>query len=145
MQQDRSLMFVQEIERGLYGRSYAWEGKSEQVFDFGEVVVHAQPEFAVALCLRFTPIQIEERLNEIIHQTDRHGTANLCDAFTLPEARRRGVYLSLVAHRLAFAREQGCTLAVTRANTRTSAPILIKRGFKPVCSFLVLARHRSHT
>lgn len=70
---------------------------------------------------------------------ESNGTANLCDAFTLPEARRQGVYLSLVAHRLAWARQQGSTLAVTRANTQTSAPILIKRGFKPMCSFFVLA------
>jgi predicted GNAT family acetyltransferase len=67
-----------------------------------------------------------------------NGTANLCDAFTLPEARGRGVYLSLVAHRLAEARKHGSTLAVTRANTRTSAPILMKRGFIPICSFFVL-------
>lgn len=253
MQRDR---LIQEVEHGLYGRSYAWEGKPEQIFDFGEVVVHSQPGLAVALCLRFATNQIEQRLDEIITQLAPHvqrclwvigpntqppdlearllarqfvrtaelqglvledlsswnasnvavvvealswenvedyaivctprsradlrteqlayarrylasapkeiqifvarldgrfagyallrmepdGTANLCDAFTLPEARGRGVYLSLVAYRLAWARQQGSTLAVTRANTQTSAPILIKRGFRPVCSFFVLAR-----
>lgn len=70
---------------------------------------------------------------------EANGTANLCEAFTLPQARGQGVYLSLVAHRLAWAKERGSTLAVTRANTRTSAPILLKRGFKPVCHFFVLA------
>lgn len=255
MQQNHRLnMFVQEIEHGLYGRTYTWEGKPEQVLDLGEVIVHAQPKFALVLCLCFTSAQIDERLDQIIHQIEEHfvqqqlwvigpntqpadlearliargftrkselkglvlddlsvwsannpevvveplswenaddyatmcsplnnkamcaeqllyahrylqsspreihifiarleghpagyallrlepnGTANLCDAFTLPEARGRGVYLSLVAHRLAVARKQGSTLAVTRANTRTSAPILMKRGFTPMCSFFV--------
>jgi hypothetical protein len=27
--------FIQEIERGLYNRSLAWEGKPEQIFDLG--------------------------------------------------------------------------------------------------------------
>ncbi len=251
MQQHR---LIQEVERGLYGRSYTWEGKPEQIFDFGEIVVHTQPGLAVALCLRFSTDQVDRRLDEIITQVAPHvqrclwvigpstrpldleerllsrhfvrtaqlqgliledlstwntsnaavvvealslenaedyaticsppnnaairaqqlayahhylqsfpkeihifiarlegrpvgyallrmeanGTANLCEAFTLPEARGHGVYLSLVAHRLAWARQQGSTLAVTRANTQTSAPTLIKRGFKPVCSFFLL-------
>jgi Acetyltransferase (GNAT) family len=256
MQQNQRLnRFVQEIEHGLYGRTYTWEGKPEQVVDLGEVVVHAQPKFALILCLRFTSPQIDARLDHIIHQIEGHfvqrqlwvigphtqpadlearliargftrkselkglvlddlsiwsannpdvaveplswenaddyatmcsplnnqamcaeqrlyahrylqsspreihifiarlegrlagyallrlepnGTANLCDAFTLPEVRGRGVYLSLVAHRLAVACKHGSTLAVTRANTRTSAPILMKRGFVPICSFFVL-------
>src|ERR1700756_3879096 len=65
MQQHR---LVQEIERGLYGRSYTWQGKPEQIFDFGEVVVHNQPGLAVALCYRFSTDQIEQRLDEIIIQ-----------------------------------------------------------------------------
>ncbi|HEX6481167.1 MAG TPA: GNAT family N-acetyltransferase [Ktedonobacteraceae bacterium] len=255
MQQNQRLnQFVQEIEHGLYGRTYTWEGKPERVLDLGEVVVHAQPNFALVLCLCFTSPQINQRLDHIIYQIEKHfvqrqlwvigphtqpadlearltargftrkselkglvledlslwsannpevvveplswenadayaamcspdnntargaeqllyayrylqsspkeihifiarlegrpagyallrlepnGTANLCDAFTLPEARGRGVYLSLVAHRLAEACKHGSTLAVTRANTRTSAPILMKRGFTPICSFFV--------
>lgn len=260
MQQNQRLnRFVQEIEHGLYGRTYTWEGKPEQVLDLGEVVVHAQPQFALVLCLCFASAQIDERLDHITHQIEKHfvqrqlwvigphtqpadlearltargftrkselkglvlddlsfwtannpevvveplswenaeayaamcspynnramgaeqllyahrylqsspkaihifiarlegrpagyalvrlepnGTANLCDAFTLPEARGRGVYLSLVAHRLAEARKHGSTLAVTRANTRTSAPILMKRGFMPICSFFVFTKQK---
>ena len=66
---------------------------------------------------------------------EAHGIANLCEAFTIPQARGQGVYLSLLAYRLAFAQEQGCTIAVTRANIQTSAPTLVKRGFEPVCRF----------
>jgi hypothetical protein len=239
----------------MYERLYAWEGKPEQIFDFGEVVVHTQPGLATALCFRFSPVQVETRLDEIIKRVEPHvqrclwiigpntqpsdleerfiarnftrtaelqglaldnfslwntnnsavsveplswenvedyatlcspptneairaeqltyahrylqfshkeiqifvarleghlvgyallrmepsGTANLCEAFTLTAARGRGVYLSLVAHRLAVAKEQGSMLAVTRANIQTSAPTLEKRGFKRVCCFFVLA------
>ncbi len=59
--------------------------------------------------------------------------ANLCNALTAPEFRRRGVYTSLVAHRLTLAREAGCTAAIIMARTTTSSPILVKRGFVPVC------------
>lgn len=261
MQQNPDLnRFVQEIEHGIYGRTYTWEGKPEQVLDLGEIVVHAQPRFAVVLCLRFTSTQIDERLDDLVNQIEQrfeqrrlwvigprtqptdlearllargftrrselkglvlddlsrwrvnnnpeivveplswenadayaamcsphedetmraaqflyaqrylqlspkamhifiarlngrpvgyglvrlepHGTANLCDAFTLSEARGRGVYLALVTHRLGFASQQGCTLAVTRANTRTSAPILMKRGFVPLCSFFILTNQQ---
>jgi hypothetical protein len=260
MQQHQRLnRFLQEIEHGLYERSYAWEGKPEQVLDLGEVVVHAQSKFALVLCLCFPSAQVDERLDHLISQVEKHfvqrqlwvigphtqpadldarltargfsrqselkglvlddlslwrsnnpevvveslswenadayaamcsphnnttmraeqllyahrylqsspkeihifiarledrpagyallrlepnGTANLCDAFTLPEARGRGVYLSLVAHRLGIASTQGSILAVTRANTRTSAPILMKRGFIPICSFFVFTNQK---
>jgi len=59
--------------------------------------------------------------------------AYLRSALTGAEFRRRGVFLSLVAHRLALARAVGRTVAVVQAMTTTSAPILMKRGFKPVC------------
>ena len=71
-----------------------------------------------------------------------NGVAYLRNAMTVPALRNRGVYLSLVAHRLAVARTMGCTSAVLQAQTATSAPILIKRGFKPVCRFVGLARKR---
>lgn len=71
-----------------------------------------------------------------------NGVAYLRNAMTVPAFRNRGVYLSLVAHRLAVARTMGCTSAVLQAQTVTSAPILIKRGFKPVCRFVGLARKR---
>lgn len=59
--------------------------------------------------------------------------AYLRTAMTVAEFRRRGVYLSLVAHCLAIARAAGCTAAVVQAMATTSAPILMKHGFKPVC------------
>lgn len=257
MSQKRSHLLIQAIERGWYDRSYTWEGKPEEVFDLGEVVVRTQPGMAFALRPRFSSPQIEERLDEIIDQIqhliqpclwvigpntqppdlqerlrargfiavrelqglvlddiaawstnnpeitveplswenvedyatlcsspnngvtlvrdeqltyarrylqfskreihifiarlqghavgyallriDANETADLCEAFTLPEARGQGVYLSLIAQRLAWAKAQGCTYAVTRANTRTSAPILLKRGFESICRFAVLA------
>jgi N-acetylglutamate synthase-like GNAT family acetyltransferase len=71
-----------------------------------------------------------------------NGVAYLRNAMTVPAFRNRGVYLSLVAHRLAVARTMGCTSAVLQAQAVTSAPILIKRGFKPVCRFVGLVRKR---
>src|SRR5581483_1428695 len=72
-----------------------------------------------------------------------NGVAYLRNARTVPAFRRRGVYLSLVAHRLAMAQAAGCHAAVIQAQTKTSAPILIKRGFRPVCRLVGLARKRS--
>ena len=58
--------------------------------------------------------------------------AFLCNAFTAPAYRQRGVYLSLLAHRLALATRAGCVAAVTVAQAHSSAPILMKRGFRPL-------------
>jgi hypothetical protein len=69
--------------------------------------------------------------------------AYLRNAMTVPAFRNRGVYLSLVAHRLAIARASGCTIAVLQAQTKTSSPILMKRGFTPVCRVVGLAQRRS--
>lgn len=69
-----------------------------------------------------------------------HGVAYLRNAMTVPAFRNRGVYLSLVSHRLAVARTMGCTAAVLQAQTTTSAPILIRHGFKPVCHLVGLTR-----
>jgi hypothetical protein len=71
---------------------------------------------------------------------EANGVAYLRNALTVPAFRRRGVYLSLVAHRLRVAQSAGCTAAVLQAQTKTSAPILIKRGFKSVCRIRGLAR-----
>jgi len=70
------------------------------------------------------------------------GVAYLRNAMTVPAFRNRGVYLSLVAHRLAVARTAGYTAAVLQAQTTTSAPILIKRGFKPICRIVGFAQKR---
>ena len=74
---------------------------------------------------------------------EANGVAYLRNALTVPAFRRRGVYLSLVAHRLMVAQAADCTAAVLQAQTKTSAPVLIKRGFKPVCRMIGLARKHS--
>lgn len=51
-------------------------------------------------------------------------------AETVPAYRRRGIYSTLVAYRADLAARQGCALAGIIADVRTSAPILMKRGFK---------------
>ena len=64
-------------------------------------------------------------------------------AMTVPAFRRRGVYLSLVANRLAVSRIDGCIASLLHAHAGTSAPILIKREFLPVCRLEDLARKRT--
>jgi GNAT superfamily N-acetyltransferase len=63
------------------------------------------------------------------------GVAYLREAETLPEYRGRGVYRTMVAHRLAVARATGCTGAVVQAVTDTSAPVLTRLGFEAVGRF----------
>jgi hypothetical protein len=63
---------------------------------------------------------------------EQDGVVYQRDAFTLPEFRGRGVYLTLVAHRVAAGKARGCTAAVVQANVQTSSPILAKRGFQTV-------------
>ena len=70
MEQAGSRRWIQEIERGLYERYYAWEGKPEQVIDFGEVVVHVQPGLALVLCLGFQSHQLDERLATIMKEVE---------------------------------------------------------------------------
>lgn len=74
--------------------------------------------------------------------------AHFCNALTVTAYRRRGVYSSLIAHRLSVARAAGCKAAAIVAQSHTSAPILIKRGFRPICHFLGLVQESpptSHT
>jgi GNAT superfamily N-acetyltransferase len=68
------------------------------------------------------------------------GVAYLRNAFTLPEFRGRGLYLAMIAARLAMAREAGCRAAVVQAQTHTSSPILKKRGFEALCQLRGLVR-----
>lgn len=58
------------------------------------------------------------------------GVVEFGGAETLTEFRGRGVYSTLVAFRTAHAAREGCTMASIIADVRTSAPILLKRGFK---------------
>ena len=61
-------------------------------------------------------------------------TARLWGAGTLPGHRSRGAYRALVMERCRHARALGATLALTKANTASSAPILRNAGFRPVAS-----------
>lgn len=76
----------------------------------------------------------------VVSHIESTGVVYLRNAETRPEFRRRGIYLSLVAHRLAVARSLGCTAAVVQAQTQSSAPILLKRGFQRVTTIWGLAR-----
>ena len=61
-------------------------------------------------------------------------TVRLWGAGTLPGHRGRGAYRALVMERCRHAHALGATLALTKANTATSAPILRNAGFRPVAS-----------
>lgn len=76
----------------------------------------------------------------VVSHIEDSGVVYLRNAATLPAFRNRGVYLSLVAHRIALARAVGCTAAVVQAQMRSSAPILLKRGFERVTTIWGLAR-----
>jgi GNAT superfamily N-acetyltransferase len=78
-------------------------------------------------------------------RTEPTGVAFLCDAMTVPAFRRQGVYLSLVAHRLALARAGGCVAAATHAQVQSSAPILMKRGFRPISRVFGYSRPPAET
>ena len=62
--------------------------------------------------------------------TLREATARLWGAATLPKFRHRGAYRALVAERCSRAFEVGANLALAKALTNTSAPILTGLGFK---------------
>jgi GNAT superfamily N-acetyltransferase len=57
----------------------------------------------------------------------------LLGGVVLPAYRRRGVYRALVLARLADAARRGIALATTNAREQTSAPILARMGFEPIC------------
>lgn len=67
--------------------------------------------------------------------------AQLCGASTLPAQRRRGVQSALLAHRLAFAAERGCDLAlVTTQPGSKSQQNMHRQGFELLYSRNVLVR-----
>jgi hypothetical protein len=76
----------------------------------------------------------------VVSHIEPTGVMYLRNAVTLPEFRQRGLYLTLVAYRLGVARAAGCRAAVVQAQTRSSAPILIKRGFERVTTIWGLSR-----
>ena len=57
------------------------------------------------------------------------GVARLWGGGVLEEYRGRGVYRALVAERLAYAIENGATMALTQGRVSTSSPILRRLGF----------------
>ncbi len=62
-------------------------------------------------------------------------TARLWGAGTLPGHNRgRGAYRALVVERCRHAHALGATLALSKANTASSAPILRNAGFRTVAS-----------
>jgi N-acetylglutamate synthase-like GNAT family acetyltransferase len=76
----------------------------------------------------------------VVLRVEPNGVAYLRNAVTLPEFRQRGLYLTLVGHRLAAARAAGCTSAVVQAQVQSSSPILRKRGFRRVSWLRALTR-----
>jgi len=64
-------------------------------------------------------------------------SAYLLGGVVLPEARGRGLYRALVNARLRDAAARGTELATTQALDQTSAPLLARMGFVPVCRFPV--------
>ncbi len=76
----------------------------------------------------------------VVSHIEPSGVIYLRNAVTLPEFRKRGLYLTLVAYRLGVGRAAGCRAAVVQAQTRSSAPILLKRGFERVTTIWGLAR-----
>jgi hypothetical protein len=62
------------------------------------------------------------------------GRSRAAGAGTLPEYRRRGAYGGLVVERCRLAHALGATLAITKANEATSAPLLRRAGFRAIAS-----------
>ncbi len=54
----------------------------------------------------------------------------LFGAVTVPSFRRRGLYSSVLAARCRLGRDEGATLALTKARSGTSAPVLERVGFR---------------
>jgi len=61
-------------------------------------------------------------------------TVRLWGAGTLPRYRGRGAYRALVMERCRHAQALGATLALAKANTASSSPILRAAGFRPVAT-----------
>jgi hypothetical protein len=59
--------------------------------------------------------------------------ALLCGGATLPEYRGKGVYRTMLAHRLADIRRDGIDSVVVLADQRTSSPICVRNGFEKLC------------
>ena len=49
----------------------------------------------------------------------------------MPSARHTGAYRALLNHRLRAGVEAGCTMALVKGRVDTSAPVLLRAGFRP--------------
>jgi hypothetical protein len=58
------------------------------------------------------------------------GTLRLWGGAVVPEARRTGAYRALLAHRLRAGAEAGATMALVKGRVDTSAPVLLRAGFR---------------
>lgn len=76
----------------------------------------------------------------VVLRNEPTGVAYLRNAETLEEYRGRGIYLTLIHHRLQVAQAAGCTAAVVQAQVQSSSPILRKRGFRRVSWLRALTR-----
>lgn len=65
-------------------------------------------------------------------------SAFLLGAVVLPEFRGRGIYRALVASRAKHAAALGRALATSHARASTSAPVLLRLGFREVCRLTML-------
>lgn len=63
-------------------------------------------------------------------QTVAGDVLRLWGAGVLPAARGTGVYRALLDHRLRVGVERGCAMALVRGRVETSAPILVRAGFR---------------
>ena len=61
------------------------------------------------------------------------GVIHFADSYVHPSFRKRGIYRALVDYRVQIGKKLKCRVALTEANQETSAPILIKWGFQPLC------------
>jgi hypothetical protein len=66
--------------------------------------------------------------------------ALLCGGATLPEYRGKGIYRTMLAHRLADIRCDGIESVILLADQRTSSPICIRNGFVKLCDLQFIWR-----
>ncbi len=102
-----------------------------------EMVVHAGD----ALKLRAYLAYVNEQpvaFSNLVHLPDSP-IVLLGGAATLPEHRAHGIYSSMVARRLADARNDGAQAAIIQAVRTTSAPICAKLGFQEISALEMYA------
>ena len=136
---------------GLVIEPLSWENAEDYASAIAGGTASSARATLLAQARRFLQRSLQEVLIDVarldgeiagysVLRLEQNGVAYLRNALTVPAFRKRGVYLSLVAHRLAVARTKGATAAVLQAQTATSAPRLMKRGFQPVCHLIGMAR-----